>query len=125
MSMETPEHREVWQEADGTLLLCFNPGVWIRFGNPSPVMPNDPSIVFPLRRVFSKHGVPTMDDPIKDALLEDLAQAQKDRDRWRAKATWLSQHTTTLAHRDQPQPTAEAAPDENEFRPPPTTARDL
>lgn len=121
MSMESPEHREVWQESDGTLLLCYNPGVWIRFGSPVPVEPNDPSIAFPLRRVFSKTGVPTMDDPIKKALLEDLAVCQADRDRWRNKAVWLSQHSTALVKI--PPPT-EAEP-EPEFRSPPTSASDL
>ncbi len=118
MSMESPEHKEVWQEADGTLILCYNPGVWIRFGSPVPVMPQDPSIAYPLRRVFSKSGVPTMDDPIKVALLQDLEQCQKDRDRWRERATWLSQHTTTVG------PQQSAQPDQ-EFNPPPTSASDL
>lgn len=98
MSQTTPSHREVWQEADGYLLLCWNPGVWIRFGSPTPLLPNDPSISYPLRRVFTKRGVPTLDDPVKEALFEDLAAAQADRDRWREKAGWLSSKVTTTAH---------------------------
>lgn len=126
MSSESPEPGEVWQEADGHLMKCWPPGIWIRFGSPVPVPPTDGPIAFPLRRVFTRFGVPTMDDPIKTALLEDLELAQADRDRWRAKATWLSQHVTTDEGRksglteEQQQEQAEEAG----FIPPPTTSEE-
>lgn len=124
MSATNPEPGEVWQEADGHLMRCFPPGVWARFGSNIPIPPTHPSIEYPLRRVFTKFGVPTMDDPIKDALLEDLDLAQRDRDHWRNRAVWLSNHTTSPAERPAPDPD-----DDDDtvsgFIPPPTQAPGL
>ena len=124
MSNESPEPGEVWQEADGHLLQCRAPGLWARFGSPIPVAPNDPSIAFPLRRVFTKYGVPVLDDPVKEALLVDLDQAQKDRDRWRTKAVRLSERVSTVAHQSAGGPSPEEEQQqlqEEGYVPPPTT----
>jgi len=121
MSNDSPEPGEIWQESDGHLLKCFPPGIWARFGTPSVVPPDDPSIAFPLRRVFTRFGVPTLDDPIKGALLEDLELAQTDRDRWRDRAVWLSNHTTSLAARPGPEDEQEQEQEQQSGFVPPRT----
>jgi hypothetical protein len=70
MSSEQPEPGEIWEEADGCLLLRMparggHPPYWVAFGA-SHVHDDSPGIAHPLRRRFDIHGQDVVaDEPLR------------------------------------------------------------
>lgn len=53
----TPLAGQVWREADGTLLMCFEPGrVWVQINSMLLVSAADPSLIQPLELVVNADG---------------------------------------------------------------------